>query len=77
MAADIATPQAFAEAVAKVAAPLGLELNAITCDEPWQEGNWRDVSSLGHDWPGHQQMIVCPCGSTTFYIRRVLSNQES
>jgi hypothetical protein len=28
--ADIATPAAFADAVAKVAAPLGLELAAIT-----------------------------------------------
>lgn len=30
MKADIATPAAFAEAIAKVAAPLGLELAAIT-----------------------------------------------
>jgi hypothetical protein len=30
MAADISTPAAFAEAVAKVAAPLGLDLAAIT-----------------------------------------------
>lgn len=28
--ADIATPAAFAEAIAKIAAPLGLELAAIT-----------------------------------------------
>jgi hypothetical protein len=28
--ADISTPAAFAEAIAKVAAPLGLELAAIT-----------------------------------------------
>jgi hypothetical protein len=30
MATDIATPAAFADAVAKLAAPLGLELAAIT-----------------------------------------------
>jgi hypothetical protein len=50
-----------------------VEMNCTECDEPWQEGSWRDASALGHDWPGHQQLNVCPCGSTAFYIVRIVS----
>ncbi|HSS09024.1 MAG TPA: hypothetical protein VLL25_04010 [Acidimicrobiales bacterium] len=44
-----------------------IEMICHECEAPWQEGEWQDQP----EWPGSQQINVCPCGSTSFYVLRI------